>query len=480
MSKILAIDDNTDNLRLVKETIKKYIPDCVVLVAESGLEGIHSAKSELPDTILLDIMMPEMDGYEVCEILKKDQTTCHIPIILFSGYVKDPAGIIRGLEAGADVFLEKPIDPAELAAQIKVMLRIKKAEDNLKKEVQKYRVMTETLQDAIISIKLDEEIAYISPVAIELFKLDRELKYLNKNAYQFIFSEKSTALRQLLNEVLVLGRVKDIEMLLSKGDGSEFYAEVSASLINDELNNPLEFILVIKDISNRKQTEIEILNYQHNLKLLNSELSLIEEKERKRIASYLHDGIGQTLSLARINLTSINKHTPSTKVNEIVESCSELINSAIAKTRSLTFDLSPPILFELGLIPALKWKLNQIEEEHNVKTFFKFDNNFPVIKDAIRILLYRIISELISNAIKHAKPNKIEITCRINNDTLSISVNDDGTGFDYKPKPNMIRQYGFGLFSIKERLDYMAGSLEISSKIKKGTTATIIIPLKNL
>lgn len=157
-----------------------------------------------------------------------------------------------------------------------------------------------------------------------------------------------------------------------------------------------------------------------------------------------------------------------------------MINSAIAKTRSLTFDLSPPILFELGLIPALKWKLNQIEEEHNVKTFFKFDNNFPVIKDAIRILLYRIISELISNAIKHAKPNKIEITCRINNDTLSISVNDDGTGFDYKPKPNMIRQYGFGLFSIKERLDYMAGSLEISSKIKKGTTATIIIPLKNL
>ncbi|PKP32670.1 MAG: hypothetical protein CVU00_11570 [Bacteroidetes bacterium HGW-Bacteroidetes-17] len=480
MNKILAIDDNRDNLRLVKETIKKHIPDCVVFVAESGLEGIHSAKLELPDTILLDIMMPEMNGYEVCEILKKDKITSHIPVIFFSGYVKDPAGIIRGLDAGADVFLEKPIDPAELAAQIKVMLRIKKAEDNLKKEVQKYRVMTETLQDAIITIKLDEAIAYISPVAIKLFKLDRKIEYLHKNAYQFIFFKKSTVLRQLLNEVLVLGRVKDIEMLLSKRDGSEFYAEVSASLINDELNNPLEFILVIKDISNRKQTEIEILNYQHNLKLLNSEISLLEEKERKRIASYLHDGIGQTLSLTHINLTSINKQTPSTQVIEIIENCSELINSAIAKTRSLTFDLSPPILFELGLIPAIKWKLNQIEEEHDVKTVFKFHNKFPVIKDAIRILLYRIISELISNALKHAKPNKIEITYRINNATLSISVNDNGNGFDYKPKSNTIRQNGFGLFSIKERLDYIEGSLKISSKIKVGTTATIIIPLKNL
>ena len=157
MSKILAIDDEESNLVLINATLKKYIPDCQIIMAYSGKEGIRIAKSDLPDTILLDIMMPELTGFEVCEILKSDPDTNHIPIILFSAYVKDSARIIKGLNLGADLFLEKPIDPGELAAQVRVMLRIKKAEDDLKKEMKKYRVMAETLPDALVTINLNEK-----------------------------------------------------------------------------------------------------------------------------------------------------------------------------------------------------------------------------------------------------------------------------------------------------------------------------------
>ena len=147
----MAIDDERNNLSLVKATMKKYIPDCEVLLSQSGEEGIDIAVKELPDAILLDVMMPGLNGYEVCEILKSNELTKHIPIVFFSAYVKDSHGVIKGLDIGADAFLKKPIDPSELAAQMRVMLRIRSVEDRLRMEIDKYRILAETLPDTLIS-----------------------------------------------------------------------------------------------------------------------------------------------------------------------------------------------------------------------------------------------------------------------------------------------------------------------------------------
>ena len=132
MIKILAIDDIRENLVVVKETIEELIPDYLVLTAQSGKEGLKIAQDELPDTILLDIVMPEMDGYEVCRRLKKDEVTRRIPVIILTAERSDTGSKVKGLEVGADAFLLKPIDAEELIAQINVMLRIKKAEDTLR------------------------------------------------------------------------------------------------------------------------------------------------------------------------------------------------------------------------------------------------------------------------------------------------------------------------------------------------------------
>ena len=129
MKKILAIDDIKENLVAIKETIEDLMPDYLVLTAQSGKEGLKIARDEHPDTILLDIVMPEMDGYEVCKKLKEDELTRHIPIIVLTAIRIDTESKIQGLEVGADAFLSKPIDTEELIAQINVMLRIKKAED---------------------------------------------------------------------------------------------------------------------------------------------------------------------------------------------------------------------------------------------------------------------------------------------------------------------------------------------------------------
>jgi two-component system, sensor histidine kinase and response regulator len=133
MKKILAIDDNEINLILLNQIFKLHYPDFIFLKATSGKEGIDLAKEENPEIILLDILMPEMNGYEVCSILKKDPVTRQIPILMISALGQNPMERTKGFNAGADAFISKPFSQDELRAQIDVVLRIKKAEDLLRK-----------------------------------------------------------------------------------------------------------------------------------------------------------------------------------------------------------------------------------------------------------------------------------------------------------------------------------------------------------
>lgn len=134
MIRILAIDDREDNLIVIQAMLKTFLPDCHVVTASSGPEGIEKARNDRPDTILLDIKMPRMDGFETCRRLREDPSTRHIPIILLTAIANSPSNRKMGLEAGADAFMAKPIDEGELVAQVQAMLRIKKSEDKLRQE----------------------------------------------------------------------------------------------------------------------------------------------------------------------------------------------------------------------------------------------------------------------------------------------------------------------------------------------------------
>ncbi|MFH0781730.1 MAG: response regulator [Pseudomonadota bacterium] len=134
MNKILAIDDKRDNLTTLSALLRNLLPDCLVSTAQSGREGIEKAVVEQPDVILLDVKMPDMDGFDTCQRLKSDQRTSAIPVIMITAIKTDQQSRIKGLDLGADAFLAKPIDETELVSQVKVALRIKRAEDALRRE----------------------------------------------------------------------------------------------------------------------------------------------------------------------------------------------------------------------------------------------------------------------------------------------------------------------------------------------------------
>ncbi len=178
MVKILAIDDKLDNLISISALLKNVIPNCVVITASSGTEGITKARVELPDTILLDVKMPGMDGYEVCKQLKADEQTKHIPVIMVTAIRTDTRSHVKGLEIGADVFLSKPIGEAELTAQVNVMLRIKKTEDVLRQEkaALEQRIAERTAELVRKNDQLHKEIAERKQAEEEIRKLNAELE----------------------------------------------------------------------------------------------------------------------------------------------------------------------------------------------------------------------------------------------------------------------------------------------------------------
>ncbi|MDM8535600.1 response regulator [Desulfobacterales bacterium HSG17] len=191
MTKILAIDDKEDNLFTISAMIKNVIPESEMFTALSGREGIEKAKKLSPDIIILDIRMPEMDGFEVCKRLKKDEKTKHISIIMLTAAHRDSKSRIKALELGADAFLTKPIDMAEIAAQIKVVLRMRNAEKLLRKERD---LLEELVAEKTRSIKQNEK---------RLKKSNRALKALSRCNKAIVNSTNEDELLEEACQILV-------------------------------------------------------------------------------------------------------------------------------------------------------------------------------------------------------------------------------------------------------------------------------------
>lgn len=495
MKKILAIDDNKINLELLFQVVKMNFPDYEFLRAFNGETGIEIAREKRPELILLDILMPGLNGYEVCEILKKDEETNPIPILMISALGQDSIQRTKGLNAGADAFISKPFSQSELRAQINVALRIKSVEDllrnrnkNLEGQIktqtnkylqseERFLQISEHAMEFYWEVDLDGIFTYVSPVVEKTLKISH-LEIIEKRHYRDIFQLSQ-------KQYLVIdgnSRFNDFEAELNV-EGKKIWLSISGFTIFDKEGNKSGKRGVCYTITQRKQAEIalkenvtQIENYQKKLRSLNIELTLVEERERRRIAENLHDSLGQTLSLAFLKLSSIVDQECAPNIRKTIDETSNLLDLAISESRSLTYDLSPPILYELGLIPAFKWKLEQIKEKHRINTFIIGVDQKLEIQKEFKIFLYRMVSELLTNIIKHAKASKIEVEIRKGNDFYSIIVRDNGVGFDSKPSKKATTKGGFGLLSIVERVESIKGTFEITSKINKGTEAIITMP----
>jgi signal transduction histidine kinase len=264
---------------------------------------------------------------------------------------------------------------------------------------------------------------------------------------------------------------------LSK-DGSTFPVIIYSAPIIYE-NKPVGLRGFVIDITERKQAEEELLAYQKELRSLASQLSLAEECERRRIATEVHDHIGQNLAICRMKLGSLVEAARSTRFAKPLSEIQTLIKRLIDEVRSLTFEVSSPLLYELGLEAAVEHLTEQIGEEHGIKFNFEDDGQPKPLDNDIRVLLIQAVRELLINITKHAQARYARVRMERHDGDLRIIVLDDGVGFDTSQiSPGSKRIKGFGLFSIRERLHQIGGHIDIESEQGRGTQVTLTVPLK--
>jgi two-component system sensor histidine kinase UhpB len=239
------------------------------------------------------------------------------------------------------------------------------------------------------------------------------------------------------------------------------------------------FVAVIEEISDRKEAEERVKRYQHRLKANALQLTITEEKERRRLAADLHDHVGQSLVFSRIQLAALKEQTSDEEFKELIDEVSQSLLGTIKDTKHLVFELSSPLLHELGLPAATsQWLVEQIREKYGLETEF-IDNCKTVLQDnEMKALLFRSIRELLANIIKHAFAKKVGVFFENDENNLVVTVQDDGIGFVFKHASDMsMSREGFGLFSIQERIEDIGGSLNIESEPGKGCKVTLTVPL---
>lgn len=248
--------------------------------------------------------------------------------------------------------------------------------------------------------------------------------------------------------------------------------------VRDKRGKLLHIIHISTDITPRKQAEEKLKAHDEQLRCLASEISLAEERQRRTIATSLHDNVGQALAFSKMKLGQIGQETLVEEVREPLREIADMIERSIIYTRDLTFQLSPPILYDVGLEAALQWLLEQAGRKHGLQTEFVDDGQVKPLQEDMRVFLFQAARELVFNAVKHASARHLEISVRRTNRHIQVQVSDDGAGFDSR---NLVRAEqgtrGFGLFNVRERLIHFGGQFDIQSQSGRGTRVTLTAPL---
>lgn len=359
-----------------------------------------------------------------------------------------------------------------ILAMILFLLHVRKAPGESQ---EKRQLVLEDIEEGYYETDLQGDLTFFNEQLCKIIGRSRhEMAGVNYREY----TDPATAQNayRVCHQVYLTGKpAKRLHWRLQKKDGSGGFMESSVYLMRDRTGNPVGFKGITRDVTTRKRRQETLRVYRRQLRALAAELARTEERERRRIATDLHDGVGQYLLAGKMKLEYLGKKLegqPARVLWEVVQ----ILEMSIFETRSLIYQLSPPVLHELGLAAALEWQAARCRSRYGLEINFRDDSQPKPMNEEARTLLFRSACELLHNTHKHAKATRADIALSRGDGHLRLEVSDNGVGFDhFSVRCGEAR--GFGLFSIRERLRLMGGRMEIQSRPRGGTRITLIYPL---
>lgn len=493
MSKILIVEDSIDTIDYVSAILEEN--GFEVMVATRWKQALFIAQNTSPDCILLDIMLPERNGYEICEELHNDPSTSLIPVIFMSALSKT-IDKVRAFKTGGVDFLNKPIEHQELLARINTHLTIYNLQKQLiaSNDKLEYLVIKRTQELSMANEYLVSSLSELEQRNIQLKESNSRHQHITDSISDYLYKVKIINNRPVQTEhnnhcVDVLGytaaefeendklwaeiihpddRIRVINEIVAFQE-LEIKRTIEHRIIHKEgrvlwVSNTLvpffddngifsEYYGVIRDISERK-------NHQHQLMTAIIET---EERERQRFSQELHDGLGPLFSAAKMYVECMQQTNDTAEILEMAKKAEEIISMANTTAREISLNLSPNVLQNYGLVSAVQSFFSYISDNKNMRV--NFIHRCGRISFLHETTLYRVITELTNNTIKHANAKNIFLRIENSHGKLAVEYRDDGVGFDVNKIKN---GYGLGVNNIINRIESIGGTVVVSSQNNEG------------
>ena len=417
--RLLVVDDDPTNRDLLRRRLERL--GCAVAVAEHGRQALVMLLGTSPfDLVLLDIIMPEMDGYETLARLKAEPTLQHVPVIVLSA-VDDLESAVRCIELGAEDYLPKPVEPALLRARVQTCLEKKRLRD--------------------------QEAAYLRDVArVTAAATDIEAGCFEPASLADL-AARHDPLSQLVRVVQGVAAAYTRQALL---------AAENARLLD-----------VLRE-------QVEELERSRRL------IASAEERLRQDIAELLHSRVQNRLLVAAYRLEDCREliGDEPARARELLEEVSQQLQQVREHDIREVSHLLHPSIIQVGLVPAVERLTEDFLSRFRVELDVDGavtelddpeDNRLP---ETVRLAAYRVIEEALGNAARHARANRVDIALAVGDRELVIRVCDDGLGFDSR-----VIRTGLGLSSIAARVGCVGGSWRVNSRIGQGTALEAFLPL---
>jgi PAS domain S-box-containing protein len=378
---------------------------------------------------------------------------------------------------------------------------------------QQYATLAETCPDAIV-VHRNGTYAFLNPAAMRLFGATHLEQVIGRSVLSLVHLNdrhrvarmeladpgKQVQLRQFrvlrldgqpvhveaIHSSILFGGRPAVQGVLrditERKQAEEALQEAKQQLENRVKERTIELSQTVEqlqtEVARRTAAEQTLRNRSDQLRAMASELTLAEQRERRRLAEVLHDDLQQYLVGAKFRLSPL-KASPDLSVRMASREIDQLIDESIECSRTLTGELSPPILYHSGLVPALEWLVAWMKDKHGVTVDLHADATATPQSEDIKILLFQSARELLLNAAKHAQVDTVRVDLQKLQGQLALIVSDQGAGFDpLEAMPQPPRNGGFGLFSIRERLDLLGGTMLIESAAGRGSRFTLLAPLQ--
>jgi PAS domain S-box-containing protein len=484
-TRILLADEN----QIVRQELRALLerePDFTVVgEANTGEAAVKLASEVKPDVVILDLAAARLQ-----ELTPIHQLMGAVPgakVIGLSMHT-DRRIILEVLKAGAIGYVLKEHAFEELAMAIRAVTAhktyishylcstvIQDFIDLWRDSEARFRTIFGSSSIGIALVDEERRIVESNPALQELLGCSQD-ELRHKEFTEFLKPEEVDRCKAFFKDVVAGNRGPyQVEKEYRRQDGHLSRGRLSVSPVRGTGSEGLVAIGMLEDINDQKQAAARICDDQEKLGSVAQELPLTEAREQQRLATDREDHVEQSLPLAQIKSGAL-----ASDANSLIAPVYEdrqLLEQSITSFRSLGFELSPPILYELGFEYAMEWLAEQTQEQHGVQITVEADRSPKPLNDEVRVLLLHLMQELLANRVKRAKPNKVAVLISRIDANLRLTIENDGREADLGAESPWSSPDDLRVLSLKERLQYLGGSLEVELVPGHGTLMSLMVPL---